>query len=50
MDVGRSTRCRQAREQQHFGPPGLVGTGEKAKNFKGSFKRLMRTLRPERKL
>jgi ATP-binding cassette subfamily B multidrug efflux pump len=32
------------------GPPGLIGTGEKAKNFKGSFKRLMRTLHPERTL
>lgn len=30
------------------GPPGLVGTGEKAKDFKGSFKRLVATLRPER--
>jgi ATP-binding cassette subfamily B multidrug efflux pump len=29
------------------GPPGLVGSGEKAKDFKGSFKRLMRALRPE---
>ena len=39
------------RPQQHgpgFGPPGLIGTGEKAKNFKGSFKRLVGTLRPER--
>ena len=37
--------------QQHgpgFGPPGLIGTGEKAKDFKGSFKRLVGTLRPER--
>jgi ATP-binding cassette subfamily B multidrug efflux pump len=32
------------------GPPGLIGTGEKAKNFKPSFKRLVRTLRPERTL
>jgi ATP-binding cassette subfamily B multidrug efflux pump len=38
------------RGQQHFGPPGLVGTGEKARNFKPSFKRLMARLRPERKL
>ena len=37
--------------QQHgpgFGPPGLIGTGEKAKDFKGSFKRLVGRLRPER--
>jgi ATP-binding cassette subfamily B protein len=32
------------------GPPGLIGTGEKAKDFKGSFKRLLLTLRPERGL
>ena len=32
------------------GPPGLIGTGEKAKNFKGSFVRLLRTLRLERAL
>ncbi|MCE5253185.1 MAG: ABC transporter ATP-binding protein/permease [Actinomycetia bacterium] len=32
------------------GPPGLVGTGEKAKDFKGSFKRLVQALRPERTL
>ncbi len=32
------------------GPPGLIGTGEKAKDFKGSFKRLVKTLRPERTL
>ena len=32
------------------GPPGLIGTGEKAKDFGGSFKRLMRSLRPERAL
>jgi ATP-binding cassette subfamily B multidrug efflux pump len=38
------------RGQQHFGPPGLVGTGEKARNFKPSFKRLMGRFRPERKL
>jgi ATP-binding cassette subfamily B multidrug efflux pump len=31
-----------------FGPPGLIGSGEKAKDFKGSFKRLVRRLRPER--
>jgi len=30
-----------------FGPPGLVGSGEKAKDFKGSFRRLVRRLRPE---
>ncbi len=32
------------------GPPGLIGTGEKAKNFKASFKRLVFALRPERVL
>jgi ATP-binding cassette subfamily B multidrug efflux pump len=32
------------------GPPGLIGTGEKAKDFKGSFKRLVRALHPERTL
>ncbi|MBN1628207.1 MAG: ABC transporter ATP-binding protein [Thermoleophilia bacterium] len=32
------------------GPPGLIGTGEKAKDFKGAFKRLVRTLRPENTL
>ena len=31
-----------------FGSPGLIGTGEKAKDFKGSFKRLVGRLRPER--
>jgi ATP-binding cassette, subfamily B, multidrug efflux pump len=44
-------RGRGRRPQQHgpgFGPPGLIGTGEKAKNFKASFKRLVGTLRPER--
>ena len=30
-----------------FGPPGLMGTGEKAKDFKGSFKRLAGRLRPD---
>jgi len=30
------------------GPPGLIGTGEKAKDFKGSFRRLVARLRPER--
>lgn len=29
------------------GPPGLVGSGERAKDFKGAFKRLVRRLRPE---
>ncbi|MCX8033126.1 MAG: ABC transporter ATP-binding protein/permease [Thermoleophilia bacterium] len=29
------------------GPPGLIGTGQKAKDFKGSFKRLVARLRPE---
>jgi len=32
------------------GPAGLIGTGEKAKDFKRSFKRLVRTLGPERAL
>ena len=31
-----------------FGPPGLIGSGAKAKDFKGSFKRLVGRLRPER--
>ncbi len=47
----RQRGARGRRQQQHgpgFGPPGLIGTGEKAKNFKGSFKRLVGTLRPER--
>lgn len=30
-----------------FGPPHLTGTGEKAKDFKGSFKRLAGRLRPD---
>lgn len=30
-----------------FGPPGLVGSGEKATHFKASFKRLVGKLRPE---
>ena len=30
------------------GPPGLIGTGEKAKDFKGSMRRLVTRLRPER--
>ncbi|MGI5940603.1 MAG: ABC transporter ATP-binding protein [Thermoleophilia bacterium] len=30
------------------GPSGLIGSGEKAKDFRGSFKRLMRRLHPER--
>jgi ATP-binding cassette, subfamily B, multidrug efflux pump len=30
-----------------MGPPGLIGTGEKAKDFKGSFKRLVARLRAE---
>jgi ATP-binding cassette subfamily B multidrug efflux pump len=30
-----------------FGPPGLVGSGEKAKDFRGSFRRLVRRLQPE---
>jgi ATP-binding cassette subfamily B multidrug efflux pump len=36
------------RGQQHFGPPGLVGTGEKARHFGASFKRLAARFRPER--
>ncbi len=32
------------------GPPGLIGTGEKAKDFKGSFRRLLRRFHPERRL
>jgi ATP-binding cassette, subfamily B, multidrug efflux pump len=42
---------RGRRQQPHgpgFGPPGLIGSGEKAKDFKGSFKRLVGRLRPER--
>ncbi len=31
-----------------FGPPGLIGSGAKPKDFKGSFKRLVGRLRPER--
>jgi ATP-binding cassette, subfamily B, multidrug efflux pump len=31
-----------------FGPPGLIGSGAKPKDFKGSFKRLVKRLRPER--
>jgi ATP-binding cassette subfamily B multidrug efflux pump len=34
----------------HFGPPGLIGTGDKAKNFKASFRRLLGQLRPERRV
>jgi ATP-binding cassette subfamily B multidrug efflux pump len=50
-DAGASTARRGRRSGQHTpGPPGLIGTGEKAKNFKASFKRLLRTLRPERVL
>ena len=37
-------------EQHRPGPPGLIGTGEKAKNFKDSFKRLVKRFRPERHL
>ncbi len=48
--TGRAKRARRGPGAGHQtpGPPGLIGTGEKAKDFKGSFKRLMRTLRPER--
>ncbi len=45
----RGTRRRG--QQQHgpgFGPPGLIGSGEKAKNFRASFSRLAGRLRPER--
>ncbi|NLT36354.1 MAG: ABC transporter ATP-binding protein [Gaiellales bacterium] len=31
-----------------FGPPGLVGSGEKSRDFKASFERLLKRLRPER--
>jgi len=31
-----------------YGPPGLIGSGQRAKDFRGSFKRLVRRLRPER--
>ncbi len=41
---------RGPRDHDTPGPPGLVGTGEKAKDFKGSFKRLLGSLRPERTL
>jgi ATP-binding cassette subfamily B multidrug efflux pump len=48
---GRSSqRGTRKRPQQHgpgFGPPGLIGSGEKPKDFRGSFGRLMRRLRPE---
>ena len=46
----RRRRPPRGADQGHFGPPGLVGTGEKAKNFKGSFRRLLGQLRPERKV
>ncbi len=48
-ETGRKARPRGS--QPHgpgFGPPGLIGSGEKAKDFKGSFKRLVGRLRPER--
>ena len=43
---------RRAPRERHAtpGPPGLIGTGQKAKNFKTSFRRLVYTLRPERTL
>ena len=41
---------RGPRDRDTPGPSGLVGTGEKAKDFKGSFKRLLGSLRPERAL
>jgi ATP-binding cassette, subfamily B, multidrug efflux pump len=46
---GRRT-ARGGRQQQHgpgMGPPGLIGSGEKAKDFRGSFKRLLSRLRPD---
>jgi ATP-binding cassette, subfamily B, multidrug efflux pump len=46
----RREKRKPAERQGHFGPPGLVGTGEKAKNFGASFKRLLGQLRPERRV
>jgi ATP-binding cassette, subfamily B, multidrug efflux pump len=46
---GRRGRRQQPQHGPGFGPPGLIGTGEKAKDFKGSFKRLVGRLRPERR-
>jgi ATP-binding cassette subfamily B multidrug efflux pump len=48
--AGGRTGMRGSGERRHgpgMGPPGLVGSGEKAKDFKGSFKRLFGRLRPE---
>ncbi len=49
QEGGRSSRATRRRPQSGpgFGPPGLIGTGEKAKDFKGSFKRLVGRLRSE---
>jgi ATP-binding cassette subfamily B multidrug efflux pump len=46
----KSARGGPGGAHQTPGPPGLIGTGEKAKNFKGSFRRLLRTLHLERTL
>jgi ATP-binding cassette subfamily B protein len=52
--AAKSPADRRGRGQQPhgpgIGPPGLIGTGEKPKDFKGSFKRLVGRLRPERRL
>jgi len=45
---GRAGRGGPPQHGPGFGPPGLIGSGAKAKDFKGSFKRLVRRLRPER--
>ena len=47
--AGRTRRGPNVKEHRP-GPQGLIGTGEKAKDFKGSFKRLVHTLHPERTL
>ncbi len=44
----RPSSGRRREAGPHAGPPGLVGSGEKAKDFKGSLKRLAVRLRPER--
>ncbi|MCL5736748.1 MAG: ABC transporter ATP-binding protein/permease [Actinobacteria bacterium] len=53
-DPGASTSQRGAlrgrQQQQHgpgLGPPGLIGTGDKPKNFRTSFNRLVGRLRPD---
>jgi len=45
---GRAGRGGPPQHGPGFGPPGLIGSGAKAKDFKGSFKRLVGRLRPER--